>query len=88
MAVFIGNSVKAEHRFLGAPSAKSKSVFRQGTVLFRLCPGEVSHLCFSFCEVFTREARNNLAKPVEVNAIEGDRIKAFSHRFPRLTTSH
>ena len=32
--------------------------------------------------------RNDLAKPVEVNAFERDRIKAFSHGFPRYTTSH
>ena len=88
MAVFIGIYVKADNWFLGEPSTKSKSAFRQGTVFFRLCPGEVSYFCFSFREVFTREARNDLAKPVEVNAFERDRIKAFSHGFPRFTTSH
>ena len=77
-------SVKAEHWFLGAPSTKSKSAFRQGTVFFRLCPGEVSYFCFSFCEVFTREARNDLAEPVEVNAFETDRTKAFPHWVPTL----
>ena len=86
MAVFISN-VKEEHCFLGARSTKSKSAFRQGTVFFRLCPGEVSHFSFSFCEIFTREARNDLAKSVEMNAFERNRVKAFSHGFPRFTTS-
>ena len=70
MAVFIGNGVEAEHGFLGAPSAKSKSALREGIVFFRLCPGKVSYFCFSFCENFTREARNDLAMPVEVDALE------------------
>ena len=61
MAVFIGNGVEAEHWFLGTPSAKSKSALRQG--MFRLCPGKVSYFRFSFCEILTQEARNDLAKP-------------------------
>ena len=88
MDVFIGNSMKEEHWFLGAPRAKSNSAFRQGTVFFRLCLEEVSYFSFSFCEVFTRQARNDLAEPVEINAFERNRIKAFSHEFPRFTTSH
>ena len=51
MAVFIGNSVKAEHWFLEAPGTKTKSTLRQGVVFFRLCPGKVSYFCFSFSEV-------------------------------------
>ena len=88
MAVFIGNGVEAEHWFLGTPSAKSKSALRRGIVFFRLCPGKVSYFRLSFCEILTREARNDLAKPVEVDAFEGHWIKAFSRRLPRLTTSH
>ena len=34
VTVFIGNSVKAEHWFLGAPGAKSKSALCQGVVFF------------------------------------------------------
>ena len=88
VTVFIGDGVKADHWFLGGPSAKSESAFRQGTAFFRLCPGEVSYFCFSFCEVFTREARNNLAQPVKVDALEGFRIKAFRHQFPRFTAKY
>ena len=51
---------------------------RQGIVLFRLCPREVSYSCFSFCEALTREARKDLAQPVKVDAFARDRIKAFS----------
>ena len=88
MTVFIGNSMEAEHWFLSTPSAKSKSALRQGIVFFRLCPGKVHYLCFSFCEIFTSEARNDLAKPVEVDAFEGGWIGACPNGFPRLTTSH
>ena len=42
VTVFIGNSVKTEHWFLGAPSAKSKPALRQRVVFFRLCPRESS----------------------------------------------
>ena len=63
---------------------ESKSAFREGFVFFRLCSGEVSNLSFSFCDNFTREARNDLAKP----ALERDRIKAFASVsvFDRLVT--
>ena len=84
----VGNSVKTEHWFLGAPSAKSKSALRQGIVIFRLCPRKVHHLRFSFCKIFTSEARNDLAEPVEVDAFEGGWIEAFPNGFPRLATSH
>ena len=45
-----------------------------------------SKICF--CEIFTSEARNDLAKPVEVDVFEGGWVKAFSRRIPSLTTSH
>ena len=35
-----------------------------------------------------REARNDLAQPVKVDAFEGVRIKAFPNGFPRFTASH
>ena len=33
---------------------------------------------------FTREARNNVAKPMKVNALEGALVEAFSDKFPRF----
>ena len=88
MTVFIGNSVKAEHRFLGAPSAKTKSALRQGVILFRLCPREAAKFRFSFCNSFTREACNDLAQQVKVDVFEGVWIKAFPYGFSRFTASN
>ena len=88
VTVFIGNSVKAEDWFLGAPSAKSKSALRQSIVFFRLSEERFSYFRFSFYEAFTREARNDLGRPVKVNAFEGLRIKAFTGRFPRFAAVH
>ena len=55
MAIFIGNSVEAEHWFLGAPGAKSKPALRQGIVFFCLRPRVVTHVCFSLCNCFSCE---------------------------------
>ena len=88
VTVFIGNSVvKAEDWFLGAPSAKSKSALRQA-LSFSVCPKKVSYFRFSFYEAFTREARNDLGRPVKVDSLEGLRIKAFTDRFPRFAAVH
>ena len=86
MAAFIGNSVEAEHWFLGAPSP---SLHFARALSFSVCVQERFPISASRSSRFSRvEARNDLAKPVEVDAFEGDRIKAFSHRIPYLTTSH
>ena len=39
LTVFIGNCMYAELKFLGAPSTKTESAFRQGVVFFGLRPG-------------------------------------------------
>ena len=46
-----------------------------------------TYFCFFFREAFTREARNDPAQPVKVDAFHGGRIKAFLHGFPRFTAS-
>ena len=82
MAIFIGNSEKAE---LGAPREKTKSTLRQSIAFLRLCPRTVSYFFFSFCEIFTREARNDLAEPVEIDAFEGGWIRTFSGKLPHAS---
>ena len=46
------------------------------------------YFCLSFCNIFPREARNELAQPMEVNALEGALVEAVSDRFPRFTAVH
>ena len=41
----------------------------------------------SLCESFTREACNDLARPVKVDAL-GVLIEAFLHMLPRFTAKH
>ena len=88
MSIFISNRVKAEHWFLGAPGAKTKSALRKGVVFFRLCPREVTYICLSLSDSVTREAHYDLTKPVEVNAFKRVRIKAFFHKFQHFTAMH
>ena len=79
MTVFIGHCVETEHRFLGTPSTKTESAFRQGVDFFRLCPGKAVYFRFSSCNSFPRE---------KVNALEGALVEAFSNGFPGRTTAH
>ena len=54
VTVFIGDSVKAEHWFLGAAGTKTNSTFRQGVVFFRLRPREVTIFCLSLSVILSR----------------------------------
>ena len=49
MTVFIGNSAKAEHLFLGAPGTKTKCALRKSGIFFCLCPREIIHF---FLQIF------------------------------------
>ena len=86
--VFISDSVKTEHRLLGAPGAKTKHALCQGVVFFRLYPREVTSFCLSLYAPFSCETSNNLGESMEIDALEGALVTAFSDRFPRFAAVH
>ena len=82
MTVFIGNSMEAEHRFLGTPCTQAEPAFGQGVVFFRLRPG------FSSCNSFPREACSNLAQPMKVNEYTRKSIgRSFFQQAPKPRNS-
>ena len=54
VTVFISNCVEAERRLLGMPGTTTGSAFRQSVGFFRLRPGKVAYLRFSFSNSFPR----------------------------------
>ena len=88
LTVFIGNCMYAELQFLGAPSTKTESAFRQGVVFFCLRPGEVVHFRFSFSNPFSREVCNNLAQPIEIDKLKRALVEEFSNKFPSRSSVH
>ena len=57
--------------FLVLQARRLSPAFRLGVVFFHLRPRKVMCCRISFCNSFSREARDDLTQPMKVNALEG-----------------